>query len=155
MGKDRFRFDLIGEDLKKGSTAMMREIAMANKNEFLNSFKTQGWDGKRWEEVQRRIPGTKAYKYPKKKGLRRRTRPILVGKGALRRAVNSSIKSVTPNRVRFQVDLPYAAIHNEGSNVGGKGRRPMPKRQFMGDSPKLNRLNKSIIQKHVSKSFNK
>lgn len=132
---------------------MMREIAMANKNEFLNSFKKQGWDGKKWEEVQRRIPGTRAYKYPKKKGLRRRTRPILVGKGSLRRAVNSSIKSVTPWRVRFQVDLPYAAIHNEGSNVGGKGRKPMPKRQYMGDSKGLNKINKEIIQKHVNKAF--
>lgn len=151
MGKDRFRFDLIGEEFKKGSTNLMREVAMANKNYFINSFKTQSWDGKNWEEVQRRIPGTRAYKYPKKKRLRRRTRPILVGKGSLRRAVNSSIKSVTPNRVRFQVDLPYAAIHNDGLRKKGGGL--MPKRQFMGTNKELDKLNRQIIQKHVNKAF--
>jgi phage gpG-like protein len=151
MGKDRFRFDVIGEEFKKGSTSMMREIAMANKNYFLQSFQKQSWDGKKWDEVQRRIPGTKAYKYPAKKGLRRRTRPILVGKGSLRRAVNSSIKSITPNRIRFQVDLPYAAIHNEGLRMGKGGI--MPKRQYMGNNKELDNINQTIIKKHVNKAF--
>jgi phage gpG-like protein len=151
MGKDRFRFDVIGEDLKKGSTAMMREIAMAQKNHFVNSFKKQSWDGEKWQEVQRRIKGTKAYNYPKKKGLKRRTRPILVGRGPLRRAVNSSLKSVTPNRVRFEVDLPYAAIHNEGLRMARGGM--MPKRQYMGLTEELNKTNKKIIRKYVDKSF--
>lgn len=153
MGKDRFRFDVIGEDLKRGSTAMMREIGMAQKNYFLESFKRQGWDSEKWTEVQRRIKDTKAYKYPAKKGLKRRTRPILVGKGSLRRAVNSSLKSVTPNRVRFEVDLPYAAIHNEGLRM--KNGKLMPKRQFMGLTPALDKTNKKIIQKYVNKAFKK
>jgi phage gpG-like protein len=153
MGQDRFKFDVIGEDLKKGSTAMMREIAMAQKNHFVDSFKRQAWDNKKWQEVQRRIKGTKAYEYPKKKGLKRRTRPILVGKGSLRRAVNSSLKSVTPNRVRFQVDLPYAAIHNEGLRMRSGGL--MPKRQYIGLTEALNKKNKSIIQKYVNKTFKK
>jgi phage gpG-like protein len=148
---DRFKFDLIGEELRKGSTSMMREIAMANKNYFLESFKAQGWDGKRWEEVQRRIPGTNAYKYPYKKNMKRRTRPILVGKGSLRRAVNSSIKSITPNRVRFQVDLPYAAIHNEGLRMKQGGM--MPKRQYMGESKQTDKINQTIIKKYVDKAF--
>jgi phage gpG-like protein len=148
---DRFRFDLIGEELRKGSTNMMREIAMANKNYFLQSFQRQSWDDKKWEEVQRRIPGTNAYKYPAKKGLRRRTRPILVGKGSLRRAVNSSIKSITPNRIRFQVDLPYAAIHNEGLRKKGGGT--MPKRQYMGNSKQTDKINQTIIKKYVNKAF--
>jgi phage gpG-like protein len=148
---DRFKFDLIGEDIKKGSTNMMREIAMANKNYFLQSFKRSGFDGHKWQEVQRRIPGTKAYKYPAKKGLRRRTRPILVGKGSLRRAVNSSLKSVTPNRIRFSVDLPYAAIHNEGLKMRNGGM--MPKRQFMGNSKEMDKTNKKIIKKYVDRAF--
>jgi phage gpG-like protein len=151
MGKDRFKFDVIGEDLKKGSTAMMREIAMAQKNYFVASFKRQDWDGEKWQEVQRRIKGTKPYEYPKKKGLKRRSRPILVGRGSLRRAVNSSLKSVTPNRVRFEVDLPYAAIHNEGLRMKNGGL--MPKRQFMGLTEVLNKTNKKIIQKYVDKAF--
>lgn len=149
---DRFKFDLVGEELKKGSTNMMREIAMANKNYFLQSFKRQAWDQK-WAEVNRRIPGTKEYKYPAKKGLRRRTRPILVGKGALRRAVNSSIKSVTPNKVKFVVDLPYAAIHNEGLRM--KGGKTMPKRQYMGYNEATNKINKAIIKKYADKAFTK
>lgn len=151
MATDRFRFDIIGEELRKGSTNMMREVAMANKNYFLERFKTQSWDGKKWEEVQRRIPGTKAYKYPAKKGLRRRTRPILVGKGSLRRAVNSSIKSITPSRIRFQVDLPYAAIHNEGLRMARGGI--MPKRQYMGNNKETDKINQTIIKKYVNKAF--
>jgi phage gpG-like protein len=151
MGTDRFKFDVIGEQFRKGSTSMMREIAMANKNYFLESFKKQGWEGKKWDEVQRRIKGTKAYEYPKNKGLKRRTRPILVGKGSLRRAVNSSIKSVTPNRIRFQVDLPYAAIHNEGLRMKNGGI--MPKRQYMGNNKELDKINQTIIKKHANKAF--
>jgi phage gpG-like protein len=124
---------------------------MAQKNHFVNSFKKQSWDGDKWQEVQRRIKGTKAYNYPKKKGLKRRTRPILVGRGSLRRAVNSSLKSVTPNRVRFEVDLPYAAIHNEGLRMARGGM--MPKRQFIGLTEELNKTNKKIIRKYVDKSF--
>lgn len=151
MATDRFRFDLIGEEFRRGSTNMMREVAMANKNYFLKSFQKQSWDGKKWQQVKRRIPGTKEYKYPAKKGLRRRTRPILVGKGSLRRAVNSSIKSITPNRVRFEVDLPYAAIHNEGLRIRGGGM--MPRRQYMGQNKETDRLNKDIIKKYADKAF--
>lgn len=153
MGQDRFRFDVIGEDLHKGAVSLMREIAMAQKNYFVASFKRQNWDGDKWQEVQRRIPGTKAYKYPAKKGLKRRIRPILVGKGSLRRAVNSSLKAVTPNRVRFQVDLPYAAIHNQGLRMKNGGM--MPKRQFIGLTKELDKKNKKIIEKYVNKAFRK
>lgn len=153
MAKDRFKLDLIGEDFKKGSTDMMREIAMANKNYFLQSWKRQGWGGDHWQQVQRRIPGTKSYKYPKTRDLRRRTREILVGKGSLRRAVNASIKSITPNRVKFIVDLPYAAIHNEGLKM--RNGKMMPKRQYMGLNNETDRLNKTIIKKHADKSFSR
>jgi phage gpG-like protein len=150
---DRFRFDIIGKEFKMQSTSLMREIAMANKNYFLQSFKRGGWGSDNWQEVDRRIKGTKAYEYPKSKGLRRRTRPILVGKGSLRRAVNSSVKSVLPNRVKFEVDLPYAAIHNEGLIM--RGGKAMPQRQYMGENAETNKLNKSIIQKYAGRAFNK
>lgn len=121
---DSFRFDIIQKKYKTASLNMMREIAMANKNYFLDNFKTrQGWGTEKWQEVKRRIPGTKQYEYPKNKDLQRRTRPILVGKGSLRRAVNSSIKLVTTNRAYFRVELPYAAIHNEGGTIQTSGTR--------------------------------
>jgi phage gpG-like protein len=144
---DTFKFDIIQKAYKTASLNLMREIAMANKNYFLDNFKVkQGWGSEQWQEVQRRIPGTNAYMYPAKKGLKRRTRPILVGKGSLRRAVNASIKLVTTNRVYFRVDLPYAAVHNEGS-------KRIPKRQYMGMNRETNVLNKNIIKKYASKAF--
>lgn len=144
---DKFRFDIIQKKYKTASLNMMREIAMANKNYFLDNFKTrQAWGTVQWKEVQRRIPGTKSWIYPKKKDLARRTRPILVGKGTLRRAVNNSIRLVTTNRAYFRVDLPYAAVHNEG---GGR----IPKRQYMGQNRETDRLTKDIIKKYASKAF--
>lgn len=149
---DRFKFDVIAKRLKSVSLNMMREIAMEHKNLYLDNFQQQGWDGKKWQEVNRRIKGTPEYEYPKKKGLKRRTRPILVGKGALRRAVNSSIKSITTNKISFVVDLPYAAIHNEGTRM--KNGKKMPKRQYMGESRATNELTKKIIKKYADRSFN-
>jgi phage gpG-like protein len=148
---DKFRFDLIQKQFKTGSLNAMREIAMANKNFFLKSFREQKWEGKQWQQVKRRIKGTKEYEYPKNKGLRRRTRPILVGKGTLRRAVNASIRQILPAKVTFLVRLPYAAIHNEGLKM--KNGQQMPKRQYMGQSKEMHIKNIDIIKKYADKSF--
>lgn len=150
MAQDRFKFDLIVKRYKSVSLNMMREIAMSNKNYFLQTFKRQSWGTQKWPEVDRRTPGTKAYKYPKHKDLARRTRPILVRKGGLRRAVNSSIRMVTTNKVYFSVDLPYAEIQNDG----GRARyAKIPRRRYMGENKETNRMNKEIISKYVNKAF--
>lgn len=151
MARNPFKFGVIVERYKSVSLDMMREIAMANKNVFLQSFKDQSWDGKRWDEVQRRTPGTRAYMYPSGKKLARRTRPILVGRGQLRRQVNSSIKLMNRSRIIFIVDLPYAEIHNNGGRTAKGGR--MPKRRFMGETKETNKLTKAIINKYVNKTF--
>lgn len=148
---NKFKFDLIQKQFKTGSLNAMREIAMANKNYFLKSFREQKWEGKQWQEVNRRIKGTKEYEYPKGKGLRRRTRPILVGKGTLRRAVNASIKQILPGKVTFLVRLPYAEIHNAGLKM--KNGKKMAKRQYMGQSKEMHIKNLDIIKKYASKSF--
>lgn len=140
--ESRLNFD----KLKKNIEILKRElpVRLANtaQNYFLQSFQKQGWEGKKWEEVQRRISGTNAYKYPKKKDLGRRRRPILIGKGStqLRRAVaNSARTGVTQwPIVRMIVGLPYAKRHNEGL----KG---MPKRKFFGDSKELRKKHKQTI----------
>jgi phage gpG-like protein len=150
MAQSKFKFEEIIGRYKSVSLNMMREIAMAHKNYFLQSFKRQGWDGKQWQEVNRRIPGTKEYKYPKNKGLRRRTREILVGTGQLRRQVNSSIKLYNSNRIIFIVDLPYAAIHNDGGRVRG---RVMAKRRYIGQNRETNQLTTNILKKYVNKAF--
>lgn len=150
MAQNPFKFGVIVKRYNSVSLDMMREIAMANKNYFLQSFKNQGWEGKRWQEVNRRIPGTKEYMYPKNKGLRRRTREILIGRGQLRRQVNSSIKLMNRSRIIFIVDLPYAAIHNNGGRVKG---HIMPKRQYIGQTKETNYMTKQIISKYVNRSF--
>jgi phage gpG-like protein len=150
MARDRFKFDLVIKELKGKDHTMKREIAVETKNYFVQSFKDQKFYNKKWKEVQRRIPGTKAYKYPKKKGLKRRTRPILIGKGTLRRAVNGCIKTVG-SKITFQIDLPYAAIHNEGLKM--KNGKAMPKRQFMGQNKTTDNIAKTIIKKYVNKAF--
>ena len=116
-------------------------------NYFLSSFKNQGFDGQQWQEVKRRTPGTPEYKYPKTKGLQRRTSPILTGAGyrirggTLRRAVSSMARTseISQNKLRMIVDLPYANILNEG----GKN---MPKRQFVGQTSELTKMQHDKIE---------
>jgi len=150
MAQNPFKFGVIVKRYESVALDMMREIAMAHKNHFLQAFKDQAWDGKKWQEVNRRIPGTKEYMYPKKKGLKRRTRPILIGKGSLRRQVNSSIKLVNRSRVLFMVDLDYAGVHNDGGRTRGG---VIPKRQYMGESSQTKKFTKDIIKKYVNKTF--
>lgn len=94
-------------------------VALAKQAEgyFVGSFKKGALADEKWEEVQRRIPGTNAYKYPKRTGLSRRTSPILVRTGNLRRKTSNSIRDARWGMVRLVVDLPYAQIHNEGGVI--------------------------------------
>lgn len=123
-------------------------ILMANKakNYFLSSFKQQGWEGSSWQEVNRRIEGTKAYKYPSKPKASSRKNPILIRTGKLRRAVSNSIRTVTFEKIQLIVDLPYAVRHNEGTDG-------MPQRKYMGDSEKLRSIMKDEIDKALKKLF--
>ena len=126
----KFKF----EQVKKQLVAMQREtlVLLSNQaqNYFVKSFKNQGFNGEPWKEVQRRTPDTKAYKYPKKKGLQRRTSPILIGAGfkkrggTLRLAVSNMARTaqIGNGTVRMIVDLPYAAIQNDGGVISAKAR---------------------------------
>lgn len=139
----RLGFDKVMKNMEQAKRRL--PIALANEARlyFTNTFKVGGFDGKKWKEVNRRIPGTNEYKYPKKKGLSRRKKPILVQYGLLRRAVSMSVRSKTFKSIRLQVDLPYADNHNEGITV--------PKRQFMGYSKQLDRQHKRTIEKEIKK----
>lgn len=123
-------------------------LANQAQNYFVSSFDKQGFDGQKWPEVQRRIPGTLAYKYPVKTDLSRRTRMILIGKGAtkLRRAVNNSVRVKTWPLVQLVVDLDYAKAHNEGNP-----RHNLPKRQFMGQTDELTQIQKDLIKRELDK----
>lgn len=146
--EDKFKFG----QLKKNIEQMKRElpVILANdaQNFFVGTFYKQGWDGQGWETPQRKMPGTKAYMYPKLKDLGRRTRATLVKTGRLRRAVSMSIRSQTFTSVRLTVDLPYAAAQNEG--LGN-----LPKREFMGRSPILLEQHREKIKTYMSRLWEK
>ena len=144
--KNKFEFDKVFDKLQQMKPKLPQEIAAIAQSSFVKNFNDESFFGKKWKEVQRRIEGTKAYKYPKTKKLSRRVKPILVGTGKLKREVNSSIRQATFDEVRLGVDLPYAAAQNEGTNK-------IPKREFMGNSPILEKKIKDKIKKSISQIF--
>ena len=144
---NQFKFDQAINNFGSLKQTLPPLLANQAQNFFVDSFKKQAWrdaSTEPWQNVKRRIPGTYEYKYPKKKGLSRRTSPILVRTGALRRAVGSSIREQRFERVKLVVALPYADVHNSGT-------KDIPKRKFMGDSITLRRLQTEIINKEIQK----
>lgn len=141
--KGKFKLDVVRQKLDEANSRIPRLLSKHAENYFVASFAKQSFNHDAWQEVKRRIPGTDEYKYPKERGLSRRTKPILVGTGRLRRAVSNSTRTMTPKQVRLVVDLPYAKNHNEGDTV--------PQRQFIGQTPELTRQQKDIIENEVNK----
>lgn len=146
MPNASFHFDRLKRNLLQMKHELPPILANQAQNFFVGTFTKQAWDGIGWKEVKRRQPGTDEYKYPKTKGLSRRTSPILVRTGRLRRAVSNSIKSATFQSVRLVVDLPQANAINEGDSTIG-----MPRRRFMGNSPVLVAQQKAKIKTYIDK----
>ena len=144
MVTNKFGFDVV----KQKITAMKEELPkiLANQAQtfFVKSWSNQAWEGEPWKEVKRRQEGTPEYKYPKKKGLGRRTRAILVSTGRLRRAVATSIRQQEFSRIRLVVDLPYAEVHNDGGEH-------MPARTFMKHSATLGAMQQQKIKEFTDK----
>ena len=194
MSASSLNFSQVRQKLEQSQRELLVLLPNQAQNYFLSSFKNQGFDGQPWKEVQRREDGTKAYKYPKSKGLQRRTSPILVGAGykvrggTLRRAVSNMSRTaqIRTNGFRMIVDLPYAAIHNEGGtiNKGASSRTMnfkvnmktgrtkfstakranfqqdvnigahsinMPKRQYIGQTTELTRMQEELITKTIDR----
>jgi len=96
------------------------DLANTAKNDFINNFKQQSFNGTKW----------KARKNNKDSG-----RNLLVKSGRLRRDVSNSVSTGHKNS-----NLSYTLVVNNnyaGYNNEGTGR--MPKRQFVGMTPELNR----------------
>jgi phage gpG-like protein len=152
--KNKFEFDKVFDKLQQMKPKLPQEIAAIAQSSFVKNFNTESFFGKKWKEVQRRQEGTKAYKYPKKTGLSRRVKPILVDRGNLKREVNSSIKEQTWDLIRLGVDVSsfnkggynYAKAQNEGT-------ANIPQREFMGNSPILEKKIKDKIRKSISEIF--
>jgi len=128
----------LGKIEKGGRTAMERSMILIGneaKNFFVASFRKQGFDDKNVQPWK-----------PRKKEGKRKGRAILVDSGDLRRSIVREPVNKTQLSVKISTDLPYAKVHNEGTSK-------MPKRQFMGDSYKLNEMCKKIIISQLDKIF--
>lgn len=144
----KFKFDKVLANVNQLKQELPRVLANDAVRYFNDSFRQQGWDGQRWQTPKRKIPGTYEYEYPKKNAKTRRSRAILVQSGRLRRAVATSVRVVSFQLIRFVVDLPYAAIHNQGGPIKGG---VMPQRKFMGDSKTLRNLQRAKIKAALDK----
>lgn len=116
------------------------------------NFLKQGFEGTPWKEVQRRIPGSKAYRSNTLRHPARLTRPILTGDtGDLGRSINVSYSK---GQATVFSDKIYAKVHNEGLRAGrGKGFI-MPQRQFLGPSEGLEQDIKQQIKEQFQRLFN-
>ncbi len=137
---NKFNFDTIIKKLESKKSSLPKILANSTKKFFLASWEKQGWDDNgitKWA--------------PRKKNKKAIGRSVLVKSGALRRAVNASLKSATFDSIKFGVDLPYAQIHNDGLPM--KNGKRMPKRKYMGDSASLRKIQKVDIHKEIDKIF--
>ena len=88
---------------------------------------------------------------------RRKYKPRGKSKGQLQVSgrLKRSIKRLSTTFGRIAIGtrgVPYASIHNEGLNGVAFGKYPfkMPKREFVGDSAKLEKLLKKRISKEIA-----
>lgn len=132
---NRFEFENIVAKLEKAKVDLPKLVASDIRNYFVNSFKRQGFDGQKWQEVKRREKENQTAKDKK---------PILIQTGRLRRSVNESIRKTTWQEIVLGIDTPYAKYHNEGTDR-------IPKRQFMGDSKELQTKIEARIEKEIKK----
>jgi phage gpG-like protein len=116
MAKNKLDMSKVVQRWNKAKNQLPKLLTNVSKNMFVDSWKRQGWDGEKWKEVQRRTPGTKAYKNATKSA---RTRAILVQSGTLRRSI--VINSQTFSRMTISTNVPYAEVHNEGGTINRAG----------------------------------
>lgn len=150
---NKFNFKRVIDNIEQVKRELPRILANDAQNYFLSSWKKQGYNGKSWAEVQRRMPDTAAYKYAKPKS--GRTKPILIGTGRLRRAVSNIAgrARITYSKYNFNVKLeidkntvPYADYIN-------KGTTKMVARQFMGNAPELRRIMRDRMKRYFDKAL--
>jgi hypothetical protein len=146
----KFNFHIVKQKLAQTKRELPIVLANQAQNYFAGTFEKGGIGDEKWQEVKRRTPGTSEYKYPKAKGLQRRTSPILVGAGwkkrggTLRRRVARSIANAQWHQVRLVVDLPYAKAQNEGTD-------DIPARPYIKQTKELTGMQEKTINKTMNK----
>ena len=153
---NRFNLQQVKANLERTKRELPMKLSAQAENHFAEAFTKGGLDENKWKEVNRRIDGTKEYKY-KPKGISlsaNRSNPILVGTGTLRRKVAKSAVERTFQRIRLAVDLPYAAIHNEGGKAGRNHATTIPARPFMKQTSTLTSMQTELIREYMDKIWN-
>ena len=126
-------------------------------NYYKSSFDNEAWEGNKWPDVKRRDPNSPWYgfEYQAQTGGKKNFKPtrttakILHGENEeLRKAITYRKK---PGKVIVSNEKSYATVHNNGetAKVFGKHSFKMPKRQFIGNSDKLNNNIRDKIQRDV------
>lgn len=155
---NRFNFQQIKANLERTKRELPMKLSAQAENHFAEAFTKGGLDEYKWKEVNRRIDGTKEYKYkPKGNNISQsawHSNPILVGTGTLRRKVSRSAVERTFQRIRLAVDLPYAAIHNEGGQAGRNHATTIPARPFMKQTAVLTTMQTALIRQYMDKIWN-
>lgn len=148
-----FNFEQVRANLLRTQREIPLRLAKQAEKHFAESFSKGRLDEYKWKEVDRRIEDTKTWKY-KPKGVSlsaHRSNPILVQSGNLRRKVNRSIHTVRPDMIKLVVDLPYAAIHNEGGMAGRNHASQIPARPFMKQTTTLTKMQTELITTYMNK----
>ena len=156
MKRDNSRqFNQEIDKIVRAMNTAMKEIAVLSSDAFDRNFATESFFGNKW----------KPSKYTQNK--EGKSRHLLHKTGALRMSLKYTISK---NVITFKSVLPYANVHNEGfkgtqsvnaysrynkktgriTEVSAHSRRMnIPKRQFVGDAPALERLIENIILKQI------
>lgn len=123
------------KDFKQVLNETLQDIKVNVAEEFDKNFEKKAFFDKKWQPR----------KSKKAKG------SLLIVTARLRRGTKVQVIN---NSVVFTNDTPYASAHNEGLKAGrGKGFT-MPKRQFIGDSPKVQEMCKEIIEHNINDFLN-
>ena len=123
---------------------------------FKKNFQTESFFGKKWKQVQRRIPGTKPYKAADYKigGEKHpswRKSPILTISGDLGRSISYKVEKGT---AIVYSDLEYSSAHNDGTTTAGRNHSTtIPQRQFIGDHEEVDKVIKATITKKLNDLF--
>jgi len=127
---NKFNFGQIARKFK--SLDLSLDMANVAKNDFLDNFKKESFDGRAWQ---------------KRKSDKQAGRNLLVKTGRLRRDVSNSVSAGTKNSnlsYTLIVNNPYAEYNNEGTTR-------MPQRQFIGTTAELNKKLLMKINQKVNK----
>jgi len=130
----KFNFERVLKNIETMKHDAPLVLANDTQKFFNSSWKNQGFDD----------GGLQKWKPRKKETKKSIGKSILVSSGDLRTAVGTSLKEATWDRIRFVVDVPYAAFNNDGTSK-------MPQRKFMGDSKTLRILQRNRLKKIVDK----